>query len=55
MKLNNDELLTVVGGASKGISATLFNSIARLVTVILDFGRSIGSSISRIRNRNYCN
>lgn len=52
--LTNEELSSITGGAS-GLSATLFNSLARLVTVILDFGRSIGTSISRIRNRNYCN
>lgn len=55
MTLTNEELNNVVGGASKGLSATLFNSIARLVTVLVDLGRTVGSSISRIRNKNYCN
>ncbi len=55
MVLSNEELIRVIGGASKGISTTLFNSIARLVTVLVDLGRTIGSSISRIKNKNYCN
>ena len=55
MILTQEEMTLITGGASKGISTTLFNSIARLVTVLVDLGRTIGSSVSRIKNKNYCN
>lgn len=54
MKLHNNELINIVGGASTSITSTFLNSLARLITTVLDLGRTIGSSISRYKNRNYC-
>ncbi len=51
MKLNEVELYEMKGGA---ITATFFNSIARLINTVLDLGRTVGSSIRRIVTRNYC-
>ncbi len=51
MSLKEQELNEITGGA---ITATLFNSIARLINTVLDLGRTVGSSIRRISNRNYC-
>ncbi len=51
MKLEAYELYQIKGGA---ITATLFNSIARLINTVLDLGRTVGSSIRRIYSRNYC-
>lgn len=50
MKLNNAELYNIVGGAN----ASLLNSIARIVTTVIEIGRMIGSSIRRIFGKNYC-
>lgn len=51
MKLEDIELQRIQGGA---ITATLFNSIARLINTVLDLGRTVGSSIRRIYSKNYC-
>ena len=52
MKLLDEELLTTYGGAIN-LNSTFLNSIARVVSTILELGRTIGSSISRLRNKNY--
>lgn len=51
MRLKETDLCNITGGA---ITATLFNSIARLINTVLDLGRTVGSSIRRIYTRNYC-
>ncbi|HOZ54411.1 MAG TPA: hypothetical protein PKY25_03700 [Bacilli bacterium] len=51
-KLNKNELTEIKAGAS--ISGTLFNAIARGVTVFTDLGRYLGSAIRRISSKNYC-
>ncbi len=45
MQLNNQELISVVGGA---ISGTLINAFARLLDLVIDIGRMIGSSIRKL-------
>lgn len=52
MRLNDLELYEINGGFS--INATFINAIARIVTTILDVGRSIGSSIRRYKTKNMC-
>lgn len=44
MKLNNEELITVKGGASN-LSGTLINSILRVCSFVFDLGKSVGSGI----------
>lgn len=51
MRLEEIELYQIRGGA---VSATLLNSIARIITTVLDLGRTVGSSIRRIYSKNYC-
>lgn len=51
MRLKEMELYEIRGGA---VSSTLLNSIARLITTVLDLGRTVGSSIRRIYSKNYC-
>ena len=51
MKLQNEELINVNGG---GFSATYINAIARTFNTVLNFGRTVGSSIRRIVGKNYC-
>lgn len=52
MELTDKELYEIKGGAA--ITSTFLNSVARLITTILDFGRTIGSSIARYKNKKYC-
>ncbi|MCI8498334.1 MAG: hypothetical protein HFG33_02940 [Bacilli bacterium] len=54
MLLTELELIDIKGGASSGITSTFLNSVARLITTILDLGRTIGSSIARYKTKNYC-
>lgn len=51
-KITNHELLNIYGGIS--ISGTLINSISRGINTILDLGRSLGSAIRRVMEKNIC-
>lgn len=51
MVLKKNELTNIVGGA---VTATMFNAIVKGFMFIFDLGKSVGSSISRIINKNYC-
>ena len=53
MNLDTKTLLEIKGGAIN-INSTFLNSLARVISTIVDLGRKIGSSISRIKNKNYC-
>ena len=49
--LKNEELITVRGG---GITATLLNSLSRLVETLLNLGQLVGSSIRRSFSKKVC-
>ena len=51
MKLKEIELYEIRGGA---VTATFLNSVARIISTVLDLGRTVGSSIRRIYTKNYC-
>lgn len=51
MRIENAELITITGG---GFSASFLNAISRAAENIFNFGRSIGSSIRRIRSGRLC-
>ena len=51
MVLNNEALYEMKGGA---INATMINAAARIISTILDLGRTVGSSIRRLFSKNYC-
>lgn len=51
MKLEEKDLYEIKGG---GVSATLLNSVARIISTVLELGRTVGSSIRRIYSKNYC-
>jgi hypothetical protein len=51
--INKEELILIKAGASK-ISGTFINSIVKLGNLIFDIGKSLGSSIRRTLNKNYC-
>lgn len=52
IKLTKNELIEIEGGFN--ITGTLLNSITKGVSVIMDIGRSLGSSIRRIMSGNLC-
>ena len=51
-RLNKTELVAITGGAS--ITAALVTSIVKAFNSIFDFGKMIGSSLRRIKTKNYC-
>lgn len=51
MKLNNDVLIKVYGGAW---DASLLNAAVRFIGSLIEIGRMIGSSIRRAISRNAC-
>ena len=51
MIISDNKLLEIKGG---GISATLINALARGVNTILDFGRTVGTSIYMIITGKRC-
>lgn len=51
MKLQNDELLVIQGGA---ITAAWITAIVRGVNAIMDVGRALGTVIRRAQTGNLC-
>ena len=51
MVLDEKTLMNVCGGT---ISSTMLNAVSRLITTILELGRTIGSSLYRYRKKDYC-
>ncbi len=54
MKVLNDYDLLYLKGGSSSVSGTLLNSISRLITSLLDLGRTIGSAIRYGRSKMIC-
>ena len=52
MKLKREELLNIEGGLS--ISGALLNSFSRGIEIILELGRSFGTSLRRVRDDKVC-
>ena len=50
--MNNLELLRVKGGAN--INGNLLSAISKIISLVLDIGRAIGSSISRYKSGTKC-
>jgi len=50
--MSDKELIEVIGGTN--ISGTFINSIAKIFTLVLDIGRSIGSAINYAINKRSC-
>ena len=53
MNILDEKTLVKIKGGS--ISSTMLNAVSRLITTILELGRTIGSSIYRYKKKNYCN
>ncbi len=54
MELDSKQLITIYGGATGGISATMLNAIARGVTVMYSLGKAFGSAIRYVFGKKYC-
>ncbi len=52
-ELKDNELMSIDGGAN-WLTASFLNSIARILSTIMDVGKSLGSSIRRISDGSYC-
>ena len=51
-KLDNRELRTIEGGET--ISGTLINAFVSGIKAVLDVGRSLGTAIRRIKDKQLC-
>ena len=52
-KINDKDLLLIVGGAST-LSGTILNQLNKLISILVDSGKSLGSSIIRISEDKIC-
>ena len=50
--LEQPELLSIVGGVS--LSGALVSAFTRAINAILDVGRSLGTSVRKVVNKNLC-
>lgn len=51
MSIEREELVNINGG---GVTATLLNTLIKLVATALDLGRTIGSTIRRKKSKLKC-
>ena len=49
--LMKDEELANISG---GLNGTIINAISRLISTLLELGRTIGSSLNRFKHKNKC-
>lgn len=52
-KINDKDLLLIVGGATT-LSGTILNQLNKLISILVDSGKSLGSSIRRISEDKIC-
>ena len=52
MEIKNEELLTINGGATS--IGTIINSISKIIGVVLDLGRTVGSTFRYTKDRYMC-
>ena len=52
-KINDKDLLLIVGGAST-LSGTILNQLNKLISILVDSGKNLGSSIRRISEDKIC-
>lgn len=48
------ELKSIIGGSASLLSGTFLNAISKLITTLVDMGRSVGSAISYAINKKTC-
>ena len=52
-KINDKDLLLIVGGATT-LSGTILNQLNKLISILVDSGRTLGTSIRRIVEDKIC-
>ena len=52
MEIEKHELITINGGAYS--IGTVINAVTKIITAVLDLGRTVGSSFRYTRNRYMC-
>ncbi len=52
-ELNNKELLVIQGGTN-WVTASFLNAASRAVSILLDMGKSLGTSIRRVISGDVC-
>lgn len=52
--VENNTLKKIVGGSSTTLSGTILNQLNKLITILVDSGKSLGSSIRRISEDKVC-
>ena len=52
--MKNNELKTIVGGATNYTYGSFLNSIIRVLTIFLEIGRNIGSALNYNKNKKTC-
>ncbi len=52
-KINDKDLLLIVGGSTT-LSGTILNQLNKLISILVDSGKSLGSSIRRISEDKIC-
>ena len=48
--MKDEELANISGGLNR----TIINAISRLISTLLELGRTIGSSLNRFKHKNKC-
>lgn len=48
--MRDEDLANICGG----LNGTIINAISRLISTLLELGRTIGSSLSRFKHKNKC-
>ncbi|MBR3898365.1 MAG: hypothetical protein IKJ43_03695 [Bacilli bacterium] len=51
MKLSNEELINISGGA---VTSTFINAAVKGITLLIELGKSLGSTIRRISEKKSC-
>lgn len=51
MKLTKEEQLNIYGGS---VSSTMVNAIVKGISLLIELGRSLGSTIRRVSENNMC-
>ncbi len=51
MKLTKEEELSIYGGS---VSSTMVNAIVKGISLLIELGRSLGSTIRRVSENNMC-
>ena len=52
--MKNNELKSIVGGATNYTTGTWLNSLVRVLSIFLELGRNIGSALNYSKNNRIC-